>query len=49
MKGDWLGSWRMRIGSYRAIFAIVPDLERESDEGLLLILVQAIGPRGDVY
>jgi mRNA interferase RelE/StbE len=49
MKGDWEGSWRMRIGSYRAIFAIVPDPERGPDGGLLLILVEAVGPRGDIY
>jgi len=49
MKGDWQGSWRMRIGSYRAIFAVVPDPERETGEGLLLILVQAVGSRGDIY
>jgi mRNA interferase RelE/StbE len=49
MKGNWEGSWRMRIGSYRAIFAILSDPERESDEGLLLILVEAFGPRGGIY
>ncbi|MCW1884380.1 type II toxin-antitoxin system RelE/ParE family toxin [Luteolibacter flavescens] len=49
MKGDWAGSWRMRIGSYRAIFAIAPDPELAPGAGFLLILIQAVGPRGDIY
>jgi len=49
MKGDWEGSSRMRIGSYRAIFQLNPDPEGAEEDGLLLISVVAVGPRGDVY
>jgi mRNA-degrading endonuclease RelE of RelBE toxin-antitoxin system len=49
MKGDWAGSWRMRIGSYRAIFKVNPDPEAVSSEKLLLINVAEVGSRGDIY
>ena len=49
MKGDWVGFSRMRIGSYRAIFEVNPDLEAKQEDRLLLISVVAVGPRGDVY
>lgn len=49
MKGGWKGNWRMRIGSYRAILTINPDPATGSDQRLLLILVEAVGPRGEIY
>lgn len=49
MKGEWKGSWRLRIGAYRAILAILPDPETGDGNRLLLILVQAVGSRGDIY
>ena len=49
MKGDWRGCWRMRIGSYRAVLAINPDPKAESGEKVMLVLVEAVGPRGDIY
>lgn len=39
----------MRIGSYRAILAISPDPEAMPGAKVLLILVEAFGPRGDIY
>lgn len=47
MKGDWEGSWRMRVGSYRVILSMQPDPAQAG--GVLLILVTAVGPRGDIY
>ncbi len=49
MKGDWRGCWRMCIGSYRAILTINPDSEAKLGEQVLLNLVEAVGPRGDIY
>lgn len=49
MKGEWEGSLRMRIGSYRAILSIQPDPKSGSGAAVLLILIEAVGPRGDIY
>ncbi|MDB4265374.1 type II toxin-antitoxin system RelE/ParE family toxin [bacterium] len=43
MKGDWEGCYRIRIGSYRAIYRLA-----ERDEGETMEVLQ-VGPRGDVY
>ena len=43
MEGEWAGCYRLRIGSYRAIFQIV----REGPIEQFQVLV--VGPRGDVY
>ena len=47
MKGTWSGLWRLRVGGYRVIFALSP-VEKGEDE-LMLLLVEAIGTRGDTY
>ena len=44
MEGEWEGSARMRIGSYRVIF----ELAGEAD-ATCFIRVTHIGPRGDIY
>lgn len=49
MKGDWKGMHRLRIGSYRAIFAMNPDPEAGPGEKLLLLSVEVIGARGGIY
>ena len=49
MKGSWHGMHRLRIGSYRAVFASNPDPASPLDEKLLLISVEAIGKRGGIY
>ncbi|WP_206018794.1 type II toxin-antitoxin system RelE family toxin [Rubritalea profundi] len=49
MKGDWLGSYRLRIGGYRAIFGLNPDPEAKPEQKLLLISVAVIGSRGGIY
>ena len=43
MKGEWEGCFRLRIGSYRAIF----QFGEIDGETMLEVLV--VGPRGDVY
>lgn len=48
MKGDRSSCWRLRIGSYRAIFKVVAD-EKDPEKQLLVLLVLTVGPRGDVY
>jgi mRNA-degrading endonuclease RelE of RelBE toxin-antitoxin system len=47
MSGDWAGCFRLRVGSYRAIFRVIPPELPEAPEGTLDVLL--IGPRGDVY
>ena len=47
MSGDWTGCHRLRVGSYRAIFRVIPPKPPEATEGRMDVL--AIGPRGDVY
>ena len=50
MAGEWAGTWRLRVGSYRAIFTFTTDAQtnaEESPQGRLEVL--AIGPRGDIY
>lgn len=47
MSGDWVGCQRLRVGSYRVIFRVVPPELPEAPEGTLDVLL--IGPRGDVY
>ena len=49
MKGEWLGMYRMRIGSYRAIFEVIPDPEIEDETQMLLISVESVGSRGSIY
>jgi mRNA-degrading endonuclease RelE of RelBE toxin-antitoxin system len=49
MKGDWLGSYRLRIGGYRAIFGLNPDPEAKPEQKLLLISVEVVGSRGGIY
>jgi len=49
MKGEWNGMYRLRIGSYRAIFEIMPDPTAEATSQILLISVEAVGGRGSVY
>ena len=49
MKGDWQGMHRLRIGSYRAIFAMNPDPKAKAEEKLLLLSVEVIGARGGIY
>lgn len=42
MKGEqWEGSYRWRIGNYRAIYEI--------DHGILRVLIVQIGHRSDIY
>ena len=47
MSGDWAGCPRLRVGSYRAIFRVIPPELPEAPAGTLDVLL--IGPRGDVY
>ncbi len=47
MSGEWSGCYRLRVGSYRAIFRVMPPELPEAPEGTLDVLL--IGPRGDVY
>ncbi len=49
MKAEWAGCFRLRIGSYRAIFGMNPDPEASPEEQLLLISVEVIGSRGSIY
>jgi len=49
MKGEWQGMYRMRIGSYRAIFEVIPDPELENETQMLLISVESVGSRGSIY
>ena len=49
MKGDYAGFYRLRVGNYRAIFALNPDPNAEPEQKLLLINVSAIGSRQGVY
>jgi mRNA-degrading endonuclease RelE of RelBE toxin-antitoxin system len=49
MKAEWAGHYRLRIGSYRAIFALNEDPEAPLEEQLLLISIEAIGSRGGIY
>jgi mRNA-degrading endonuclease RelE of RelBE toxin-antitoxin system len=44
MEGDWSGSARMRVGSYRVIFELVGEISASCP-----IRVTHIGPRGDIY
>ncbi len=44
MEGEWAGSMRMRIGSYRVIFELVGEVNASC-----LIRVTHIGPRGGIY
>jgi mRNA-degrading endonuclease RelE of RelBE toxin-antitoxin system len=44
MQGDWEGSCRMRVSSYRVIFQLVGEAD-----GVWLIRVTHVGSRGDVY
>jgi mRNA-degrading endonuclease RelE of RelBE toxin-antitoxin system len=43
MQAEWAGCYRLRIGSYRAIFQITRVGPAEVVEVLL------VGPRGDIY
>lgn len=45
MQGNWLGHWRMRVGSYRVIFRLI----QEGDSEILLVWVNHVGPRGGIY
>ena len=49
MKGEWNGMYRLRIGAYRAIFECISDPEIEHSSDILLISVEAVGGRGDIY
>lgn len=49
MKGDYKGFYRLRVGNYRAIFALDPDSNAAPDQKLLLISVSAIGTRQGIY
>ncbi len=49
MKGDYAGFYRLRVGDYRAIFALNPYPNVEPEDKLLLIAVSAIGTRQGVY
>lgn len=49
MKGEWHGMYRLRIGSYRAIFEISPDPGVEGETEMLLISVESVGRRGSIY
>ena len=49
MKGEWHGMYRLRIGSYRAIFKIRPDPVVDGATQMLLISVESVGGRGDIY
>ena len=48
MKGDWLGLYRIRIGSYRAFFEVNPDPKATPQEKLLLLSIESIGSRGGI-
>jgi mRNA interferase RelE/StbE len=41
LQGRLSGKYRMRVGELRIIYSV--------DEGVGLILIEAIGPRGSVY
>lgn len=43
MQAEWVGCYRLRIGSYRAIFQILGD----GPAGIVEVLL--VGPRGDIY
>ncbi len=43
MSGDWVGCFRLRVGSYRAIFRLTTVAAAEVFE------VLQVGPRGNVY
>ena len=45
MSGEWKGCYRLRVGSYRAIFQWLTS--PEEPDGIMEVLI--IGPRGDVY
>ena len=49
MKGEWHGMYRLRIGSYRAIFEISPDPDVEGETQMLLISIESVGGRGGIY
>tara|TARA_B110000879_G_scaffold67735_1_gene94816 strand:+ start:788 stop:937 length:150 start_codon:yes stop_codon:yes gene_type:complete len=49
MKAEWAGHYRLRIGSYRAIFSLNEDSEAPLEEQLLLISIEAVGSRGGIY
>lgn len=49
MKGEWLGLYRIRIGSYRAVFTVNPDPDAVAESEILLLSVEAIGTRGGIY
>lgn len=40
MKGQWQGFYRLRIGDIRIIFTV---------EQMTIVIIYAIGPRGDIY
>jgi mRNA interferase RelE/StbE len=44
MEGEWEGSMRMRIGSYRVIFEVIEEINMT-----FIIRVTHIGPRGGIY
>ncbi len=46
MRGQWKGSWRLRVGSYRIIFEVLPD---DTEGEIVILFVTSIGSRGDVY
>ena len=48
MSGDWSGYYRLRIGSYRAIFGMSHD-ELTGETKLLLLTVIAVGTRQSIY
>lgn len=47
MSGDWVGCYRLRVGSYRAILRVISPELPEAPEGTVDVLL--VGPRGDVY
>ncbi len=44
LEGQLEGLYRIRIGKRRIIYEILPTSEQEA-----IIVIRAIGPRGDVY
>jgi mRNA-degrading endonuclease RelE of RelBE toxin-antitoxin system len=44
MEGEWEGSMRMRIGSYRVIFEVIEEINMNC-----IIRVTHIGPHGGIY
>lgn len=41
LHGEWEGYFRIRVGDYRIIYSI--------DDGIKIVSIFRIGPRGDVY